>query len=301
MADRVQEPAPPGWFFRWMVAPPCRAWAWLRERLVALKPCRVSALMVLAGLIFFLAVPQGEDVLRALAERESGLRDEWQRASFLVAAFAWSWSAWYWARVMLSLRFPGMPPADARLHRLRVWVPRLLGFFATLGVAVALFLASLGYDDREHHAVKLSLERYAFWCAVGALVFLAMVSLRRGLSRAVYRRVRGLPLARRRIAAPVGGLLAVKDSAEEVFASLEFSDLNPYTRALLAVTVLAAGALLLLFSVALQPSAPFIGTAAILLLAATGWIAVGSTLDFIGMRLGLPVFLTLFLAAVVFS
>lgn len=300
MADPVPNNAQPGWFLRGIVAPLCRAWACLRERLLALKPCRVSVLMVLAGLVFFLAVPQGEDVVRALAEREPGPSDEWHRACFFVAALAWSWSGWYWARVMLSLKFPDVP-GDARLNRMRIWVPRLLGFLATFGVAAALYLASLGYDDREHHAVKLALERYAFWCALGAVFFLTLVSLRRSISRAVYDRVKGLSLAQGRIATPIVGLLDVRSGAEEIFGSLEFSDLKPFTRALLLLAILAAGALLLLFAFALQPSAPLIGTAAILLLAATGWIAVGSTIDFIGTRLELPVFSTLLVLAIVFG
>jgi len=288
MADPVPNDAQPGWFFRWIVTP-----------LLALKPCRVAVLMVLAGLVF-LAVPQGEDVVRALAEREAGSGDEWQRACFFVAAFAWSWSGWYWARVMLSLKFRDVP-GDARLNMIRIWVPRLLGFLATFGVAVALFLASLGYDDREHGTVKIALQQYAFWCAVGAVFFLIAVSSRRSLSRAVYDRVKGLPLAQGRIATPFVGLLDVRSSTEEVFGTLDLADLKPFTRGVLALAILAGVALFLLFVFALQASAPLIGTAAILLLAATGWIAAASTLDFIGMRLRYPVFLTLLLAAVVFS
>ena len=45
------------------------AWLRLRERVHALKPCRVAILLVLAGLAFLLLASQGEDVARALAER----------------------------------------------------------------------------------------------------------------------------------------------------------------------------------------------------------------------------------------
>ena len=112
------------------------AWLWLHHRLAALKPCRVPILMVVAGLAFLLLAAQGEDVARALAERRSA-EASWQPFWFFAASLGWSLSAWYWARVMLMLKLPGVPAEQAGLDRLRTWTPRLLGFFATLGVALA--------------------------------------------------------------------------------------------------------------------------------------------------------------------
>ena len=47
---------------------------WLRASgwLVVVKPCRVALLMVFAVLAFLIAVPQGQDVVRALAKVEDG-------------------------------------------------------------------------------------------------------------------------------------------------------------------------------------------------------------------------------------
>jgi hypothetical protein len=59
--------------------------------------------------------------------------------------------------------------------------------------------------------------------------------------------------------------------------------------------------LLLVFVFRLQAAAPAFGTAAIMLLAATGWIAAGSAADLVGLKLRVPVVLGLFALAVLFS
>lgn len=298
-----QEPnaSMPGWIVIRVLTPLDNAWLWLREWLLVLKPCRFALIMVLAGLAFLILSSQGQDVIRALAEQQTANRDAWQRLFFFAGALAWSLYAWYWARVMLSLRFPGVPQNDPRLLGFRVWVPRLVGFLATLGVAVALYLASRGYADGEHIEVQNLLRFYAFWCLLGAIVFLAAVSVRRLLSRMVYGKLKNVTALQGRFTAPVVNFLDIRASAEEVYGSLNFADLKPLTRWLLYAALALAVSLFLVFVLALQESAPVIGSAAIVLFAATGWIAVGSMLDFIGMRLRFPVFLTLLALAIVFS
>src|SRR5580765_7187054 len=120
-----------------------RCWsAWLRLRVCvhALKPCRVAILLVLAGLAFLLLASQGEDVARALAERRTNDVISSQAFWFFAAVLAWSLSAWYWARTMLSLQLPGME-RGRRVHGVQIWTPRLLGFAAPLGVAAAFYKA----------------------------------------------------------------------------------------------------------------------------------------------------------------
>src|SRR5262245_47880115 len=119
---------------RWLT-PLCHAWLWVRERAYALKPCRSAIILVLAGLAFLPPALQGEDVALALSERRTNAAFSTQALSFFLASLVWSLSAWYWARVMLTLKLPGVPRDERRLHRLHTWTPRLLGFLATLGVA----------------------------------------------------------------------------------------------------------------------------------------------------------------------
>jgi hypothetical protein len=294
------------WFVSRLLTPLHNGWLWLREWLTVLKPCRFALLMVGAGLVFLVWAPQGQDVLRALAARESGHRDEWQRVFFFVAVLAWALYAWYWARVMLFLKFPNPAGGEAGLdpahvHGFRTWAPRLIGFVATLGVAYALYKASLGYAASDNSDVYELLRTYAFWSLLGAIAFLVAVTVRRPLARAAHAKLKDVAVLRNPVTAPLVGILDVRQSTEEVYGTLDFVDLPRLTLMLLAVALAGAVLLFVLFVVALQTAAPTLGSAAILLLAATGWIAVGSMLDFIGMRLRYPVFLTLFLLAVLFS
>lgn len=264
------------------------AWQWLRDCAAALTPCRVPAILVFAGLAFLLLAEQGEDVARALAERRSA--DSFARSQtvwFFAATLAWALSAWYWARTMLYVSFAGTNVQDGRFQRLRTWTPRLLGFIATLGVALAFYRAASGYEQKEHEYVVQLLRFYGFWTAVGAVTFLAAVSLRRQAARYIYSKVKI-------------ELLNLPKQPEQRVA-VGFRDLGRATRNLLLATLAATVVLFLVMTAAPQSAAPAMGSAAIVLLAAAAWIASASALDFIGMRLQVPVFSGLLLVAVVFS
>jgi len=288
------------WFMQRVLLPLHHFWLWLREWLSVLKPCRFSILMVLVG-IAFLILAQGQDVLRALAERQDGHADEWQQFFFFTSMLAWSLYAWYLARVMLYLEFPGVPGNKRRYQAFRAWVPRIIGLIATFGVAVALYRASLGYESAEYAAVRSLLRGWAIWFVIGGLAFFAVVSARRAMSRAAYAKLKRVAALQGPLAAPMVKLLDVRRSDKEVYGALDFADLPRSTRVLMLLSLLGVLVLFLLFVFALQPSAPLIGPAGILLLAAAGWIAAGSVFDFIGMRLRFPLLTALFLLALVFS
>ncbi|MGH8687624.1 MAG: hypothetical protein ACREVQ_07940 [Burkholderiales bacterium] len=261
---------------------PWARWQELLDWAKVMRPARFAILMVLAALAFLVISEQGEDVVRALAERQTGGQDEWQRFFFFASVLAWSATAWYWARVMLRLAFPGVPGNDPRFHRLRTWLPRGLGTAAALGVSASLALAARGYTGDAHAQVRDLLHAYAFWCLLGALAFLAAVTLRRRLLRAM-------------------GMTRVQATGEVEYGAARLRGLRRTTLLVLAATLLGAVALLLVFTFALQATAPSIGTAAILLFAATGWIAGGSALDVFGLRHRFPVFIGLVALAILFS
>ena len=268
----------------WLM-PLSRGWERVREGLRALKPCRVPILLVAAGLAFLLAASQGEDVARALAERRTNDILSTQAFWFFVASLAWSLSAWYWSRVMLRLRLPGVPEGDAHYRGLRTWTPRLLGSLAALGVAAAFYKASLGYEEGE---VKDLLEFYARWCAIGAAAFFVAVSVRRDLARTLYKAVKL-------------EILNLPKTREQSYGTQRLRELGLSTRLLLAGVIAVAVALFFVMLLAVQSAAPALGSAAIVLFAAAGWIAVASVLDYVGMRLHLPVFRALLVTAIVFS
>jgi hypothetical protein len=273
-------------------------WRTLLEWVAVVRPARLPLAMVGAVLVFLMVSGQGQDVVRALAEREMGWRDDWQRVLFFAAVLAWAIYAWYWARVMLRLAFPGVPGNEARFHALRTWMPRLLGTLATLGVAGALALAARGYADDGNGAVRELLLRYAFWCFLGAIAFFATVTYRRRVTSYVLGLLGGRAPARVQGAVD---MLRVSATDEVEYGTRGLRELGGATLLMLAATLLAAVLLLVLFVFALQWSAPAFGTAAILIFAATGWIAGGAALDLVGMRERVPVFTALFVLAILFS
>jgi hypothetical protein len=270
----------------------CR-WKNLRRAFAALKPCRASIVLVLAALVFLL-VPQGQDVMRVLAERKSAHQDDWERFFFFSGVLVWTVSAWYWARVMLRLELPGVPPGARGLQRLRTWAPRLIGTAAPLGVAASLYLASRGYDTSESNDVADLLRQYAGWCAAGAAAFFLAVSSRRRLARVTRERI--APRAAR-----LAALLDVSKPEEEVYGEAKFLELGGVTLTALGAAVAAALALFVLFTFFVQSSAPLFGTSGVLLYAAAGWIAAASVVDFVGIRRRFPAFLALFALAAIFS
>jgi hypothetical protein len=235
---------------------------------------RASLLLVAGGGVFLLT-GQGVDVVRALAERGSGGHAFSQTVWFFAAVLAWSLSAWYWARTLLRLRLPGVPK-ELAWPWVRTWAPRLLGFGAALCVALSLYLASRGYAVDEHPEARELLHRYAWACGAGAVAFLAAVWIRRWLFN--------LPRAH-----------------EEVYGELDLRGLGRLTRWLLRAAIAAAVAFFLVFVSAPLSAAPVIGSVAIVLIAAAGWIAVASALDYFGMSKRVPVFLLLLALAIAAS
>src|SRR6185295_16399163 len=275
----------------------CKGWEWLRERARALKPCRVPIILVLAGLAFLLLASQGEDVARALAERRSGTVNASQTFWFFAATLAWTLSAWYWARVMLFLRLPGVPEQKPELQRLRTWTPRLIGFAAALGVALSFYRAASGYAPGEHDDVQELLRFYGFWSLVGSAAFLVTVSLRRPAARYAYSKLS----EGSRLQNALAPMLNLPSSAEQKYAGLTLRELSPSTRGLLAIAIGAFALLFVVLTTAPLTAAPALGSAGIVLLAAAGWIALASTLDWVGMQSRVPVFRALLVLAIVFS
>ena len=266
-----------------------------------LKPCRFPLLMVLIAAAAMLLVPQGTDLLRDLAERTSGTNvDNWMRFFFIAGVLAWAICSWYWSRFMLFIKFPGVPGDDKGLLTVRTWLPRLIGFLAVISVALALFKASYGYDTPKDAARTLLLE-YAGAMLVGAFVFLYVVANRRDWMIAAYGSLQNVRAMQGRIVLPLVGLLKTRRAVDLKYGISRVQDLPPSVKLVAGATLLGVVCLFLLFSFAIQRTAPLIGTAAILLFAATGWIAFGSLLDFIGMRSRFPVVSSLFVLVIIFS
>jgi len=267
-------------------------WATLRNLGLALRPMRLSLLMVMAGVVF-LFVDQGLDTLRYFAEYQlTHERVGIQTMFFLAGAILWVYGSWYWARVMTYLALDPAPRPTPGVHFLQAWTPRFVGALAIFSLALAFQRAGQSYIDSDNAAAGI-LRAYMTLSLAGGVFFAMFVLTRRRLPAW---------LGKFRISARVGQALpAMKLVSQETFSVSKISELPLATWLWLAVPGALALLLFGLFAWDAAASAPTLGTATILLLAATGWIALGSAADLLGMRFRFPVFTLLFILAVAFS
>jgi hypothetical protein len=279
---------------------PRRAWVNIKWFAQVLAPCRFSILFVLGGLVFLLT-GAGRDVLRGLAEKQVGGASVWAAFWFFFAAFVWAFGAWYWSRIMLYLRFDGGPKLreTKNLKKVRVWTPRIIGLVAAATIPLALFLATAGYLPGA--ATGARLQHYAFFSLLGAGAFWVFAVKRRAAarwaSRTLQRRAARANSVRNRLAMQ----LAVDDAMKERYGRLTLRELPPLAQGILAITVVGELALLALFLTGPERVAPVFGAAAVVLLAFSGWIVLGSFALYLGNRLQVPVLSLLIIWAVACS
>lgn len=273
----------------------------LHDGATLLKPCRFSLFTVIAGALALLLVPQGQDLLRGLAERDAGTGHSGSlHLFFILSTLFWAFSAWYWSSVMLRLKIPGVPENDPQYHKARTKIPRYIGFAAIMSLAAAFSRAAFGYVYSGEKPPNL-LWGYSLAAFVGAFVFLYLVSNRRDWMEAAYKWLQSKPLLQNRIAAPFVGLLNITPSRNIQYGVSAIRDLPQGMRIVTSTTLIVDFFLFLLFWLSPQQAAPLMGSAAILLFAATGWIAGGSLLDLVGMKLRIPVISGLFILSIIFS
>jgi hypothetical protein len=111
--------------------------------------CVYPVLLVLAGLVLLILVPQGNELLEATARHDQLAF----KLVFHLAVAAWALSAWYCSRVLLTRRFQGrfasgtLEAADPFTIRIRTWLPRLLG--ASIYAALAAYLFFVARERGE--------------------------------------------------------------------------------------------------------------------------------------------------------
>jgi len=272
-------------------------WRVLHQLGLALRPMRFSLIMVAAGALFLL-LDQGLDTLRYFAEyQDRGGQFNIQTAAFLGGAFLWVFGAWYWARVMSYINFRPAPEPLPGVRLLQIWMPRAIGLVAIASLAVAFHRAGLSYDNPDSGAAVV-LREYMYASIIGGVAYAVFVVTRRRIMAPwVGERLRHY----RGTTNTVRVLTRIKTEDQEKFNRVPINRLPRTTWAWLAVPAVVATLFFLLFAFWPAETAPVFGTAAILLLAAAGWIAFGSAADMFGMHHRFPVFTVLFILAVVFS
>ena len=279
-------------------------WDWVKDLGAIVMPCRFSVIMLLAGLAFLILAPQGQDVLRALAETKSGFLALFiPLLLFFLAMVIWGLNAWYWARVMLRFRFDeprDLPPErKARRKAFRKHVPRILGVAAFLVAAAAFAMAARPYAKLvDGGVVGATLNRLALTCVVLALVFYLFTALRRMALQAKRAGTRTDEGAEAKSAATSSHTETEEDAYAATYES--WRDIEPVTWRVLGLSLSLSVMLFLLF-LAWPPSAAWFGAATIVLLAAAVWIPFGSAVVYFGSTYGFPVITVALIGVLIFS
>jgi hypothetical protein len=260
---------------------------WLSSLWHVLDACRVSLLVVLAGLAA-LTTSQGADALRALYGSPRT-----QRLLFLAVVAAYGLDAWYFPRRFTTYKHAfrrsdpdraagddGRPTTFWASH-----LPRWLGAAGPASVAAAILAAPAPGSARLAGA-----------CGAIALLVLAFTYGRRGLGAELARRSPAVQSAPRRLLRATLGERQVPVAAFEGFRALPRAVKVPLVAiacaAFAAIAALTAAPLLL---------APLLGPLTLLVAALAVWLALGSYAVYLGLRARTPVVSLVLLWAVVVS
>jgi hypothetical protein len=252
------QPAKVSNFWKWLQQP----WWFVRDVTRALSPARFSFFVALVGAAIFLMVQQGTEILRGLAERnpDSSELDLYGIVFFYAALVAWALHSWYWARVLLNHRASCETAAhDDSSERAIEWFcvhgPRILGVLPPLIIATAcFFVAPRGYPAAADGNPRATLFLFGGLAVLLALVLYVCFFLRR----------------------------------QWLEKGNRAGSRGPNTWGTALAFGLFALVLLLLFFLQPVKAGLFIGSAAIVCLAATAWVCFGSLIVLQTGRLRLP-------------
>ena len=241
-----------------------KARRWIREILAVLFVCRFSFFVALAMLAILVFVSQGQEVLRAAAEKGIGVA-----TALLLSTLACGTLCWYWARVLLYFDIYDLP-SNRRITPLITWLPRFLGFSVIVSVSVALCEAAGAFREAGAAPEAVVLVVLSAVGGICGIVFLMLVTYRR--------RILGLENLPRP-------------------GSVRLSELPRSTRGMVAAIAIVSILLVAGFRVAYLWVGDSLNTASIVLLAGCSWVTFGSILVYVSHRLHLPVLSVLFLVA----
>jgi hypothetical protein len=278
-------------------------WEFIKEFYRLLQPCRFSVLVLTAVSLLLIFADQGQDVLRAITEKEP--KSYVAILLFFLALLFWGINSWYWARVMLRFDFSDGEESQESskssewAKKFRIYIPRILGVLPFVAVAYAFY--------KTDTAATKSLIFVLVTLIMGA-AFLYFLIKRVTFLHRIYTRVSG-----DRIQESIKES-AIKSLTVQIIRSLDFDKAKtdgktPYRSikevplgvwVMLGVLTFMTIVLFAIFLISVEIPALF-GTGAIILFAASSWIAFGSMLVYFGSRYKLPVITILFLMAIAFS
>ena len=277
-----------------------KLWKFIRDLGSVLKYCRFSVFMLVVGFLVLVIAPQGQDVLRVMVEVRGPMGGEsfWQWISFLLAMTFWGVNAWYWARVMLRIKYSDDTRLTSsnpdRIRWLNRHTPRILGTLAFFILAIGFARAAIeirGLDIGAEFNTYRNLILFSILSGLMGMVFLVLVVVRQDAIKATKKW-----MIEKSPSGALGKRLASAGADPYEVKATRLIDLGKSTVIALWVSVAIAFGFFLLFVFNAQSAIVF-GTGAILLIAAGSWISVGSILVWWGSEHRIPV-LTLLLVYV---
>lgn len=279
-----------------------RFWEFIKDIGLILKPCRFSIILLLVVMAFFILADQGQDVLRALTEKESTPYSLilW----FFLALFLWAINTWYWARIMLRFNFDKLdnytddchPLSTIQIRRrfkIRQYLPRFLGTFAFFLTAFAFYKTGRGEAGSSLY--------FTAACLVFAGIFLYITTKRRQWINRLFEKADSNAKLQKKWIKTLADEFSEKSIQQAYQANYQsLSDIPLLTWLTLGSLGAISIILFLLFSI-IPGSAVVLGTASIFLMAAASWVCFGSVLVYFGSTYRFPVITLLFIAAIVFS
>jgi hypothetical protein len=248
-----------------------------------LKIARFSVIMVVAGGVLLLVGP-GQDLMRDVAEAPY-----WQRQFFFLPVFLWALSAWYWARIMLSIRFDGENRPSEVTEWFRRHLPRILGSLAFLAVGIASWVAadSAGREESELRGITVIAVVYA-------AIFYAIVLFR----RPIVQRVNVWLSKRGRVGLWIAGSLFQLPDSKTMVLYATRSELQRNTRWVLGIGLLISFAFFVAAVIDPEWLARQLGTTAVIyFLWAAICIPIGSMIVYFSNRYAVPGLTLFFLFA----
>ena len=247
----------------------------LRSLNYALSLTRFNLIILVASAIL-LYIDQGQDLLHAVAED-----NEW--LALLGGGLLWALSIWYWARVLLDIRFPDPPVSQADLAWARTYLPRIMGVAAFVALAWNLY-----------RAVGLGL--YVVLVVLCGTVFYFMVHFRRPLAQGLARR-----LSKDDPHTSWFWVDDIDNYREQVNVRWQ-DDIKEVWRRTFVMPTTLLGLLLFFWGMISPLTMGFtFNTLVLLFLWGATFLPIGSVITYIGSRNGYPLFAVLIALAFVFS
>lgn len=247
-----------------------QGWHAAKRLYLFLMPLRFSFLALLLVAFAFLLSAQGFDIIASLAEDDptgATPKNTGQRAGFVIGVIFLAMQIWYWSRQMLHSHGDAGRPRASEYPWLATWLPRILGALAFVISIAALYRVARHYDVPEPIREMYKLAIVLF---VAMLGFIAFAVIRRRFM--------------------------TTSTTDE----LQLGQRDGLTKWILGLSITAAVVLFVWCTFFVQ-STVMLGSAAVVLLALSLSVPVGTVLVWLGMRGGVPILTFLLIWAVVIS